>query len=395
METIRTINQAVIKMSKNEIHQRFTRDGSDALEEMLKRLCQNVAERVKKLIPEQILDALVLGGGYGRGEGGVLRLNHQDHPYNDLEFFLFLGGPVRWNERKFGAALHELAEELSEEAGLEVEIKVTSLQTLRRSSGSMFFYDLVCGHHVVIGSPEILEGFDHLRDATSISLHESLRLLMNRCSGLLFSLDRLRASDFSAEDTDFVGRNLAKAQLAVGDVVLSALGRYHWSCLEREKRLQNVETDLPLEAIRAHHRRGVQFKLRPRCSQLNRSELLKLHGEVSETAWMVWRWLEAQRLAKPVPTPTAYADLRASKCPETRALKNLLIRMRTFGFRGVFHSRAFRYPREAMLNTLPLLLWGERNSSRSHAFLANQLVEEVTRWTDGVAAYTKLWKSFN
>ncbi|PYL00604.1 MAG: hypothetical protein DME19_04505, partial [Verrucomicrobia bacterium] len=77
--------------------------------------------------------------------------------------------------------------------------------------------------------------------AERIPLCEATRLLMNRCSGLLFARERLECAEFSPVDADFVERNLAKAQLAFGDAVLTAFGRYHWSCLERHKRLKSLK----------------------------------------------------------------------------------------------------------------------------------------------------------
>src|SRR6185437_1721005 len=71
---------------------RFTMDGSDALEKHLARICEKVLGGVRALISENKLEALVLGGGYGRGQGGVLKTNSGDAPYNDLEFYVFLRG---------------------------------------------------------------------------------------------------------------------------------------------------------------------------------------------------------------------------------------------------------------------------------------------------------------
>jgi hypothetical protein len=52
---------------------RFTLDGSDALEAHLARICEQVRRSVQSLIPAKTLEAIVLGGGYGRGEGGVFK----------------------------------------------------------------------------------------------------------------------------------------------------------------------------------------------------------------------------------------------------------------------------------------------------------------------------------
>ena len=66
--------------------------------------------------------------------------------------------------------------------------------------------------------------------------HEAARLLFNRGSGLLFSFSALRAGDDRTRN-GFVERNHAKLRMALGDAVLAVNGRYHFSCLERQRRL--------------------------------------------------------------------------------------------------------------------------------------------------------------
>src|SRR5580658_4912604 len=87
---------------------RFTIDGSSGLEDCLERLCGKVKGGVTDLIPRQKLAAIVLGGGYGRGEGGVLRTETGDQPYNDLEFYVFIRSNRWLNERRHRDRLHQL-----------------------------------------------------------------------------------------------------------------------------------------------------------------------------------------------------------------------------------------------------------------------------------------------
>ncbi|HTA30876.1 MAG TPA: hypothetical protein VK731_10335, partial [Candidatus Cybelea sp.] len=51
---------------------RFTLDGDDNMERHLARTCRACLAGVRQVVPENKLEALMLGGGYGRGEGGVL-----------------------------------------------------------------------------------------------------------------------------------------------------------------------------------------------------------------------------------------------------------------------------------------------------------------------------------
>lgn len=393
----------------------FTPGGSPRLESCLKELCLRAGEESRALVRPGELEALLLGGGYGRGEGGVLRRDGEteDAPYNDLEFFVFLKGPVVVNDRRYRAAFEALGHRLTEDIGIEVEFKILSLAKLRASGTTMFYYDLANGHRMVPCGGTADEAAvaaacaPHL-DAGRIPPHEAARLLLNRSSGLLFSARRLLSENFDAEAADFTARNLAKARLALGDAVLATRGRYHWSCLERHRRLMEEdgalllkgEPELPLARIQEWHREGVAFKLRPTLSRDSRSVLEERHRELKEGAWAVWSWLEKKRLGRAAGEPADYASEPRDKCPETGALKNALVRLRAFGpaawSRDLFRGRGFRYPREALFRALPLLLWKAGPLSSADLALAGALLHAPARdWREAADAYEALWRRFN
>jgi hypothetical protein len=370
--------------------ERFTIDGSAALEKKLAATCEKVLTGVKSLVPAAKLDGILLGGGYGRGEGGVLKTPASDQPYNDLEFYVFVRGNPILAERKFRHPLHELGESLSPDAGLEVEFKVLTLEKLRRSAPSMFYYDLVAGHRWTLGDESLLADCEHHRDAAKIPLHEATRLLFNRCSGLLYSLDRLRRKDFGEAEADFAGRNLAKAQLAFGDVLLAAHGQYHWSCRERHARLAKLSgaENLPVAELARHHAAGVEFKLHPTRSTESRDVLTARHAELSELGKKLWLWLESKRLGTNFPSPRDYAFSESNLCPETSALRNRLVNFRAFGGGGLFCTG---YPRERLFRALALLLWCENDFEKIRA----ELRTDATDFSGLVNTYSQLWGRFN
>jgi hypothetical protein len=363
---------------------RFTWDGSSQLESHLARTTQAIADGVREIIPARKFDALLLGGGYGRGEGSVLKTESGDQPYNDLEFYVAVKGSSLLNQRRYATRLHALAEALSPGAQVEIEFKIVSLAELRRSPPSMFYYDLVMGHRRLVGDKQVLAGCNHLRDARRLPLSEATRLLMNRCTGLLFAREKLRAPQFIDADADFVARNIAKAELALGDAVLTTFGQYHWSCLERRKRLANLHVveHLPwLGQLRRHHLAGVEFKLHPRRSTEPADVLWHRFRSVSRLALQVWLWLEGRRLHRPFRSARQYAADRANKFPETKPWRNRLLNVKVFGPRAFFGRHSRRHPREQVLNALCKSLW--RTDGNNH--LAWLPAEELEQ-------YRALWK---
>ena len=329
---------------------RFTRDGDAGLESKLAQLCDRVAADVRAIVPADQLTGVVLGGGYGRGEGGVFRTLAGDQPYNDLEFYVFTQG-----SDASGADWHGLAEKLTAVAGIDVEFKLLPLAKLCRATPNMFYYDLIVGHRWVIGDDALFTGCDQHRDAARIPLHEATRLLMNRCLGLLFSAARLQPPDLGVADADFVTRNLFKAQLAFGDVVLVSHGQYHWSCAERNRRLLALPAAAApawLTAVQQGHTAGVAFKLHPTPATESRPALLARHAALLEQARQLWLWLENRRLGTAYASGREYAASRRNKCPETPAWRNWLINAHDF-----HRVTATRYPREQLLHALAVWLW--------------------------------------
>ncbi|HWA26665.1 MAG TPA: hypothetical protein VG734_13475 [Lacunisphaera sp.] len=378
---------------------RFTLDGDPGLEAHLADICDRVRIGIEQLVPRDRLEGVLLGGGYGRGEGGVLLTTAGDRPYNDLEFYVLLRGPTILNEWRYRSGLAKLAHALSGPAGVEVEFKVISVASLQRSAITMFYYDLVCGHRRVCGRPGLLTGCAHHRRGGDIPLAEATRLLLNRGSGLLFSRQRLNRHPFTADDADFVERNLAKARLALGDAVLTACGQYHWSCRERVRRLARLQPggEPPwLEAVRTEHARGMIFKLRPHRSERSVVELEKDFAELSQLSRRVWLWLESRRLGTDFRSPVDYALHRAPKCPGAPAWRNWLVNGRRLGLKELLSRRAFRYPRERLLRALPVLLWQPAllvDAGVRHC-LQRELRTPAADAAGLAVAYTRLWEFF-
>jgi hypothetical protein len=286
-----------------------------------------------------------------------------------------------------------LGDELSSISGIELEFKITSSAKLRRSSQNLFYHDLIMGHRWLLGDDRIFADCEHHRDAGTITLSEATRLMMNRCSGLLFAREKLEHERFSAGDADFIYRNIAKIELALGDAVLIAFGAYHWSCLERGRRLSDLAAteEMPwIEEVRKRHAAGVEFKLRPHRSWLSHNALQESYREVSSLALAAWLWLENRRLGGNFRSAADYATSDVNKWPGTSRWRNRLANVRVFGPRALLLPRNRRHPRERILNALVLLLWVRAGTSHE---LTRKIQRELLLFepTAVIPAYRKRW----
>lgn len=378
--------------------QRFTLDGDDGLESHLESTCARVLSGIRGLIAAEKLEAVLLGGGYGRGEGGVLRGPDGDRPYNDLEFYVAIKGNRHLNEFRYHRRLEVLGEILTHLAGAEIEFRVTSLAELGGGPVSMFSYDLVAGHRTIwsAASAPFLAGGGRHGSPASIPSDEATRLLMNRCSGLLFAKAELEHAPLTAVAADFVRRNVAKVQLACGDAVLAACGQYHWSCRERHHRLEGLAAYEPspwLDAVLRHHAVGVEFKLHPTSSGGSRDELMALHCDVSALALQCWLLLEARRLGRVFPSARAYAEDAGDKLPDWPPLRNFVLNLRANRLRVRRHPSPWRHPRQRIFRALALLLW-EPATFADPALrrrLEVELNASIATSAEALAAYRTLW----
>ena len=390
----------VVKHSRwgHSQRKRFTLDGDDSLESRLVGICETVLHGVQHTIPTRQLEALFLGGGYGRGEGGVLKTAEGDQPYNDVEFYVFIRGNRFLNRRRFAPALNELAHEITKAAGVEVEFHIISSAELRRSRPSMFYYDLVVGHQQLYGDETVLRGCNHHRDPKRLPPAEATRLLMNRGTGLLLAREKLSHDILSIEDRDFIARNVAKAQLALGDAVLTVCDRYHWSCCERNRRLAKLDHAVNEQSwfnlICDHHESGVEFKLHPYRNDASAAELRSQHESAVQLMLQVWLWTEGQRLQIDFPSARQYARSTVDKCPETNPWRNRLLNSRIFGPAILMSPSSRRHPRERIFNALSILLWDQEHSAELLFTLlrADSNASSTGQPPDSLDAYQKIWE---
>jgi hypothetical protein len=370
---------------------RFTIDGDEHLERDLARLCDVALLAVERTVPRERLKALWLGGGYGRGEGGVLRMPSGDQPYNDLEFYVCLRGNRLLNEHRFGPLLRQLGRAVGGTAGVEVEFQVVTPAQLRHARPSMFYYDLVAGHRQLAGEGALLQRFAHHADPRHLPLSEATRLLMNRGTGLVLARQRLNRAPLDPEDADFVGRNIAKAQLALGDAVLTVIGKYHWSCLERHRRLVALAgaASLPwYRELRQHHAAGVVFKLHPKLTPARAEPLRRDHERVVAFMLTVWLWVESRRLGHEFRSARDYVASTLDKWPEGKIWRNLLLNARNFGPAACLPPGSLRHPRDRVLTALARLLWDDADA---HGRIP-AIPEAEGCPADPVERYRRIWE---
>ncbi|MBK1882423.1 hypothetical protein JIN85_08355 [Luteolibacter pohnpeiensis] len=335
--------------------------------------------RVRESWDERKFDgSLVLGGGYGRGEGGVMKIGEKVEFSNDLDYFLFNPNPTNpelldWAKR--------IEREETDRLGIDVEIKCLTEESVGDPQGSMMFSDLIAGNEVVAGDASFLQKLPARLDFSKIGAEEATRLLWNRGSGLFFAGCRMNRAD----QLGYVIRNHAKAKLALGDAWLCLNGQYHPQCRERGARLQKAELADALGKLKAWHLEGVEFKFNPVCTGISWETLEQERNGLIKAWAEVYLMAESARLSKSIPDFATYLSL-PRVLPAYGICKNLALAARDRLKRGAFLRPLGDYPRGALMRALPCLL-GQTDGGVSEAarFLP------ISTGSDMESTYARWW----
>jgi hypothetical protein len=297
------------------------------------------------------LRGFFLSGGYGRGEGGILRSAPVAPPglYNDLEFYVFATGVPRKLVEKW---VHEGESRF----GIDVEFQVLPPGVLENAVPSMFYYDLLQANEFVAGDREWVANLpERLFDARQIPLVEGSRLLINR------GISLLRCARWASGERelprDFCARIVAKAKLALADAVLVVSGQYHWSCRRRHDLLAEIEF-IPENWARLveWHAEAVEFKFHPAIPDRSPEHWGDTLRELTAEWVRVFLWVESARMGKRFEDAGDYADDNQRLFPDESPVRNLLRQFRDIRHFPRVPLQWGDHPRAAIWRAAALLL---------------------------------------
>jgi hypothetical protein len=353
---------AVGAPGRRRITMRFTVDGSEALERRIASDMATVRARVIEAVHPEDLTALVLGGGYGRGEGGVLEVEGGERVYNDYDFFVVVPYTSRGRRKTLTEKLNGVKAVVEPACGIHVDFSPPMPASgLGKLPYELMFMEAKMGHHVVIGPADIFSALPAY-DTECPPLEECARLFMNRGIGLLLASTKLMRPSLSEEDHEFVVRNIYKAMMAMGDSVLFIRRDYSPSYIERRARFLAQDLQGVPEGVREVYEASLDFKLRPRHEVPPGKTLDDWHREVTALYLQVYLWFERQRLGMPTLDWAGYAKL-PSRLPGTSAVERLKNVVRNLRHGRPVGGEWILHPRDRILKRLPALLGSHAQDS--------------------------------
>lgn len=261
-------------------------------------------ERIRPLLRPE--DAVVLHGGFGRGEGTMTLDNGRYRALNDYDLMVL--GPAPEPDLDWKAIGRELAD--------AVKLPYFDFGWLDRAMlddppRSLFFYDFLNGSQVLLGDPSLLASASRFA-VSEIPPEEGLRLVLNRVVGVLIglSVEALPPAVLPPQACEFLSIQCSKLAMALADRRLLEWQAYDVSYAVRLRRFGELARAAGLPASWIDLLAGgYEWKLRlhtppfedprpvlPALFDIARSELAAaLHaGEGGDLSGAVWHFIESQ-----------------------------------------------------------------------------------------------------
>lgn len=230
----------------NRTHPYGTLRQDAQVETLLNSALEAISVELQALhVKHPALYAVWLGGGYGRGEGGVHYSDtHAPRLYNDLDLFVFTKSCCSRQRKQLDYALAQLATIWAERLHIEVDFApAKEISHLPRYSQMLMYQELARGHVVLFGASQLPLP---LLDPETLPISEALRLLLNRGTGLLLAACEMNRTQPNA---DFIMRNQMKVALGIGDAMLIAQHAYQWSLKARVLAVPASSQAIYLQAV--------------------------------------------------------------------------------------------------------------------------------------------------
>ncbi|MBC8206569.1 MAG: hypothetical protein ISR85_01915 [Kiritimatiellales bacterium] len=332
---------------------KYSVKGSPAFDALIDRHMQRIADEVWTSSYSKHWKALVLLGGYGRGEGTpLIGRNGQEMPFNDYDLVVVTD---RIDPLILGALKH-LEQRLTAELGLPVDLCPYLKKNLPKCEFSLLNYEMKYGHMVIRGDEKILGRMpDYPHD--QIPLSEGTRLLMNRGKLLLDIKRRMTVgAPLTPEERRRFIKFIFKANLAFGDCALLLRDAYDISYTVKKERIKHLGLDGLNDArgVISAYLRAVDFKEYGDSQPLETANIHIWLDEALRHFQDVFLWYERRGLNRKFRNIKTYARAFPHLGNEGSALKNAAHNLKTFGF-GAF-PHLFVHPRIRLYPAIALLL---------------------------------------
>jgi hypothetical protein len=280
---------------------RFTARGGADVEARIGTMMEEVAAALARALDEDALRAVVLLGGYGRGEGGVETWDGIERPHNNFDFLVVGRGSRAPDRAPVDAALAPLIAR----HGIGLDAGCLSEAALRRAPCLVMWHDMRFGHKTILGDPLFVSSLTRLSPERIVT-SDVRDLIVNRGTLLVINQLLLDLPALTDLQRRTVVKHGVKAIIGYGDALLFFHGRYHWSYLEKQRRMRRLGDVTP--ELKRLYDEACELRLQPRYEDWRDRDLTAWNAELCDTLAPVHVACERRRLGMPELSLREYAE---------------------------------------------------------------------------------------
>lgn len=224
------------------INSKYTFIYNEKIEALLNSILSSIVADLSDFKFANYIEFLVLGGGYGRGEGGILfDENKNPNLYNDLDFFVISNTKDTNINSKINSFFCELSKKYTKKIGIDVDFsRAFHSKYIQKKLDVLMWREMVLGANILWGDSQKFRNLFKVNESDLPEAKEVEKLLFNRLSGLFFAFQRLQLDSLNSDDFNFISRNINKSILAIADARLIASKCYPFKSVQRLAALKNL-----------------------------------------------------------------------------------------------------------------------------------------------------------
>ncbi len=272
-----------------------------------RQILSEAVELIVSNLSESSIDAIVLIGGYGRGEGGVVETPNGFKPHNNFDLLIITHTDCQSKEE----SLNQSLEEIRSLHDIGIDISLMTTQQFAKQECLVIWYDICHGHKVLWGKPDFLSKF-HQFTVDDIPDWDVRNLLVNRASLLLINRYIL-FHELNKKRYKTIIKHFIKAIVGYGDAFLYQKGEYHWSYRQKQLNMRKLnQQGLVNPDVAQLYEDAINFRFQPDYDQYLDIDLAQYNEDLMSTFEPIHRDFESQRLNQELIDWNNYQEL-ASK----------------------------------------------------------------------------------
>jgi hypothetical protein len=278
---------------------RFTVRGSNEVEQRISTLVTEIADKSKCVLKPDDYRAMVLIGGYGRGEGGVEIIGGEECPHNNLDFLIIAN---KLSPDELSNLKHRIDENiapLSAQYDIGLDVSIIPFAKLKHSPCLVMWYDMRFGHKTILGDSELLHSL-HQFSLDRIVAYDMRNLLVNRGTLPVINEMLLERGDLSQQEKKLFVKHIMKSIIGYGDALLFFHGAYDWSYAEKQKQMRRrSDIDADFQSL---YDQAMEFRFQPDYSRYLNIDFTQWLDGLREKFSAIHLFCESRRLSIPTLT---------------------------------------------------------------------------------------------